>query len=107
MLLDEKSYKKTLVYERSHKNFDQYKILFVSAKKDSIFDRVRCLIKLKICNEYVVCHNYAKIKINSDDDLLLEKKLNFYQEDHDNYFYKSVFEKRYYQLIKSTDNNFF
>ena len=45
-------------------------------KYDIIFDRIRHLVGLKIGVPYVNCFNYSKIKIDSDDDLSLEKTLH-------------------------------
>ena len=38
-------------------------------KFDTIVDRIRYLIRLKSGISYVFSHNFAKIKIDSDDDL--------------------------------------
>ena len=54
----------------------KYLALFGSEKNDIVFDRVRYLLGLKIGVTYVDCCNYAKIKIDSDDDLSLEKTLH-------------------------------
>ena len=48
-------------------------VLFGPEKCDAIFDKIRYLIGLKSCITYVDSHNYAKIKIDSDDDLHLKK----------------------------------
>ena len=48
-------------------------VLFGSEKNNSIFDSIRYLIGLQSSTTYVHYHNYAKIKIDSDDDLSLQK----------------------------------
>ena len=58
-------------------NGTKYLGLFGSEKYDAIFDRIRCLIGLKSGIKYVDSHKYAKIKIDSDDDLLLEKNTDY------------------------------
>ena len=41
---------------------------------DFFFDGIKYLIMLKINIPYVYFHKYAKIKVNSDDDLPLKKQ---------------------------------
>ena len=41
---------------------------------DFFFDGIKYLIMLKINIPYVYFHKYAKIKVNSDDDLPLQKQ---------------------------------
>ena len=43
-------------------------VLFSSENYDSIFNRIRYLIVVKIGISYIDCHDYAQIKIYSDDD---------------------------------------
>ena len=50
-------------------------MLFGPEKYDAILDRIRYFIKLKSGISYIVSHNYPIIKIESDDDLPLEKAL--------------------------------
>ena len=54
-------------------NGTKYSVLFASEKYDTIFDRIRYL---RIKKQYYIffADNYAKVKIDSDDDLPLEKK---------------------------------
>ena len=53
--------------------------LFHSAEKhEGIFDRIRYLIMIKCKISDVYFHKYAKIKINWDDDLPLEKMINIH-----------------------------
>ena len=47
----------------------------VLKKYDAIYNRIRYLIILKGSASYVVLHNYGKIKIDSDDDMLLKNML--------------------------------
>ena len=53
----------------------KYLVLFGPEKYDAILDRIRYFIKLKSGISYIVSHNYPIIKIDSDDDLPLEKTL--------------------------------
>ena len=53
----------------------KYSVLFCP-KKYAIFDRITYLIGLKSDISYVASGNYAKIQIDSDDDLPLEKTLS-------------------------------
>ena len=101
ILLDENSYKSVLLYDISYitsldtkslriifdnedeyiRNYDGTKYLTVfhsNEKYDRIFDRVRYLIMLKrnILDFYF--HKYRKVKINTDDELPLEKILNMH-----------------------------
>ena len=46
----------------------KYLALLSPEKFDTIVDRIRYLIRLKSGISYVFSHNYAKIKIDSDDD---------------------------------------
>ena len=48
----------------------------VLVQNERMFDRLRYLIMLKSNISYVYSNNYMKIKINSDEDLPLEKSLN-------------------------------
>ena len=65
-----------------------------------MFDETRYLILLKSNTSDISSHKYTKIKINLDDDLLLEKTLNVHNVG---IFIKSVFNKShnhyYYQVI--------
>ena len=46
-----------------------------------IYNRIRYLLRVKICITYVFCHNHAKIKFDSCDYLPLEKTLTFHKID--------------------------
>ena len=81
--------------------------LFGSGKYNPIFNRIRYFISLKSDILFVVCHDYGKIKIYSDDDLPLEETLTMYHaviliksvfnKNHNQYYYKSFLEKCLYQ----------
>ena len=60
------------------RNYDRTKclLLYGPEKYDAIFLRIRYLIRLKSHITYVDSHNYAKTKIDTDDDLPLEKTLS-------------------------------
>ena len=68
----------------------KYLVLFRSEKYDAIYDRIRYLTGLKSDVPYVFSPNYTKIKIDSDDDLPLEKALTL----HVVIFIKSVLSKK-------------
>ena len=72
---------------------------FGSEKYSAIFNRIRYLISLRSSISYLVSHNYGKIKINSDDGLLLEKNLTL---DNVILLIKSVFNKNYNQYYYKT-----
>ena len=100
VLLNEKSYENVLIYDVSYKTFigtkplhivfdkvdgfirdydySQYLVLFTLEKHNAIYDRIRYLLGLKSNITYVFSHNYAKIKIGSDDDLPLRKSLTMH-----------------------------
>ena len=94
--MEEKSHKNILVYDVLHKilinarpllimcdkvdgfirDYDETKYLVLSGLEtfNAICDRIRYLIGIKNGITYVFSHNYAKFKIDLDDDLPLEKK---------------------------------
>ena len=53
-----------------------YLVLLGSEIYNTISNRIRCLARSKSGILYVVSHNYAKTKINSDDNLPLEKNID-------------------------------
>ena len=55
----------------------KYLVLFSTEKYDVTFDWDKYLIGLKSHIKYVSSHNYAKIKIDSDDDFPFEKNIDF------------------------------
>ena len=56
-----------------------YLVLLGIEKHGAIYDRIRYLICLKSDITYVFSHNYAKINMDSDDDLPLEEILALYK----------------------------
>ena len=94
------------------KDYDgtKYLILFSPKEYDAFFDRIRYLIGLKSGISCVDSHNYAKIKIDSDDHLALEKKASLhdvviliksvFNKNHNQYYHKTFLEKCSYQLAK-------
>ena len=78
----------------------KYLVLFGLEKYNVIYDGIRYLLGLKSGIRYVFSHNYAKIKIDSDDDLPLEKILNLHNVV---IFIKSVLNKNknhyYYNIF--------
>ena len=54
----------------------RYLVLFVLEKHDAIYNRIRYLMSQKKSGiTCVTCHNYARIKVDSNDSLSLEKTL--------------------------------
>ena len=51
----------------------RYKVLFGSEKYDFIYNRIRYLTSVKSGITYAISHNYAKIEVDSNDSLPLEK----------------------------------
>ena len=59
------------------RDYNRTKYLFLTDPEKCInCDKIRYLTRLKSVITYVGSHNYAKIKINSDDDLPLEKNID-------------------------------
>ena len=58
------------VYDRT-----KYLVLFQGEKKDFIYNRIIYIIGGRSVTKYVISHSYAKIKVDSDNFLSLEKKL--------------------------------
>ena len=56
----------------------RYLALFGSEKYDYIYNKIRYLINVKSVITYVIYHNYANIKANLYDSLLLEKAMTFH-----------------------------
>ena len=73
-----------------------------------MFDRIRYLVMLTSNISDVYYHKYVKIKMDSDDDLLLEKTLNMHNvvrhakfvfDKNYNFYYNQVFlEERQYKF---------
>ena len=127
ILIDEKSYENIMIYYISYKTLmvakplhirlvkvngfigiydgTEYLVLFGPDKHDTIFNRIIYLIGVKISISYVISHYYTKIKVDSDDSLLLGKKLNakmlkclilikpVFNKDKNNYYYNTFLEK--------------
>ena len=56
----------------------KYLVLFSLEKSNAIYNRIRYLIGLKSGISYIFSHNHAKVKIDSDDELLLEETLTLH-----------------------------
>ena len=86
----------------------QYLALFGSEKYNSIFSKIRFLMKVKGGISYLVSRNYPKIKINSDNGSPLEKTSIIQQEKHAAMLIKSVFNKtHYFYLVFCIPRNMF
>ena len=66
-------------------------------KYNAKFDRVMYIISLKSNITYVFSHNFAEIKIDSDDGFSLEEMLTF---SFWQCYYNILLEKRSYQITK-------
>ena len=93
--MDEKSYENILVHDILYKNLivakpfhirfhkvdgfiraydgTRYLVLFDPEIYDAIYNEIRYLLSLKSGIPQAISHNYAKIKMDSDDSLALEK----------------------------------
>ena len=56
----------------------KYLVLFSLEKSNAIYNRIRYLIGLKSGISYIFSHNHAKVKSDSDDELLLEETLTLH-----------------------------
>ena len=54
-------------------NESRHLVFFVGEKYGFIYNRIRCLIRVKCGIIYVISHHYIKIKVDSYDSLSLEK----------------------------------
>ena len=89
VLIDEKSYEKIFVFNISCKTL--VGAVFQAEKYDFIYNRIRYrIIRIKSGIKFVVCHNYAKIEVDSCDSLLLENTLILHSVI---ILFKSVFNK--------------
>ena len=132
ILIGEKSHEKILIYNISYKSvigakplritFDKidgfsrvydgsrYLVLFGLEKDYVIYNRFRYLIRLKGGIKYVFSHYHAKIEVNSNDSLHLEKTLILHDviihikpvlnKDQNHYYYNILLEKCSYELAK-------
>ena len=74
----------------------RYLVLFWGKKYDFIYNRIKYLIKVKSVIMYVISHNHAKIKVDSNYSLPLEKTSTF----HDIIIHtKSVWDKSKWLLL--------
>ena len=81
-------------------------MLFAIEKHDSIYKRIRYRIR-KSGIKYVFSHNYAKIKVDSNDSLPLEKTFSLrnvtilvksvFNADKNHYYYNIFLEKYSYK----------
>ena len=77
---------------------------------DAIYDRTGYLISLKSNITYILSHYFAKVKVDSNDSLPIEKTLTFHNviihiqsslnKDKSHYYYKILLDKCTYQLLK-------
>ena len=76
-LIQNFNWRKTIAFSRlSDGNI--YLVLIGPEKYDAIYSRIRYLISQKGGIAYVISHNYARITIDSDHSLLLEKTLTLH-----------------------------
>ena len=66
------------------------KYFLKNEKNDAIYERIKHLVRLKSGITYIFSHKYAKLKIDSVDDLPLQEKLTLHNAV---IFIKSVFNK--------------
>ena len=87
-------------------NGTKYLIYFGSEKYMSIFNRIKYLIILTGDISIVVFYNFAKIKIETDDDLSSERIMNVYNVV---ILVKTVFSKNcnHYKFAKNNINKIF
>ena len=84
-------------------------VLFGGEKYDFIYNKIRYLIGVKSSITYAFPHNYAKIKFDSYDSLLLEKISTFHNvimliepvwdKDQNHYYYNIFLEKLFEKII--------
>ena len=84
--------------------------MFGSEKYDPIYDKIRYVKSLKSGVTYIFSHYFAKIKVDSYDSLLVEKRLTLHNvviliktvlnKDKNHFYYKIFLEKFSYQLAK-------
>ena len=84
--------------------------MFGSEKYDPIYDKIRYVKSLKSGVTYIFSHYFAKIKVDSYDSLLIEKRLTLHNvviliktvlnKDKNHFYYKIILEKFSYQLAK-------
>ena len=92
-----------------------YLTLFGPEKHDTINKKIRYLMSQKCGNTYFFLKNYARIKIESNDSLPLEKTLTLhnviilislvFKKNKSHYYYHIFLEKCSYRSSKNKDNN--
>ena len=85
-------------------------VLVGREKYDFIYIKIRCLIGVKGGIAFVNFQSYAKIKVDSNDSLPLEKTMAFYNvlilirwvfnKNKSNYYYSIFLGKAFYELPK-------
>ena len=83
-------------------------------KNDFIYNRIIYLIGVNSGITYVISHNFAKIKVDSNDSLPPEKILtlhnviilitSIFNKDKISYYYNIFLERSLYHLPKNKDN---
>ena len=79
-------------------------------KNDFIYNRIIYLIGVKSGITYVISHNFAKTKVDSNDSLppILHNVIilitSIFNKDKISYYYNIFLERSLYQLPKNKDN---
>ena len=89
---------------------NHYLTLFDSEKYDTIYDRIRYLISLKVASHIFFSHYFAQIKVDSYDSVPIGKSLTLHNviihiksvlnKDKNHYYYNVLLEKCSYQSAK-------
>ena len=121
ILIEKKSLKNILIYVISYKTLTSSKPMWIIFNKvdgiirihdrtryDTVYDRIRCLISLKISITNIFSHYFAKIKVGSYDSSSKEKILTLYNviiliksvlnKDKSHYYYKDIFRKMFLSI---------
>ena len=121
ILIEKKSHKNILIYVISYKTLTSSKPMWIIFNKvdgiirihdrtryDTVYDRIRCLISLKISITNIFSHYFAKIKVGSYDSSAKEKILTLYNviiliksvlnKDKNHYYYKDIFRKMFLSI---------
>ena len=133
ILIDEKLYQNILIYDISYKTLiglkrlpirfskidgfikiydgSKYLVLLGPEKCNAIYDRIRYVISLKSRITYIFSQYFAKIKVDADDFLPIEKTWTLHNviiyiksvlnKDKNHYYYRIFFETRTYQIAKN------
>ena len=88
----------------------RYFVLYRSEIGDFIYSKIRFFISVKSRITYIIFHNYAKTKVDSEDSLTLEKTATFhniikltksvFNKDKIHYYCNMFLEKASYELPK-------